>query len=36
MKETEELFAVITGIILSTKRRSLKGIRIKAEAEFTF
>jgi four helix bundle protein len=25
MKETEELFAVITGIILSTKGRSLKG-----------
>jgi four helix bundle protein len=25
MKETEELFAVITGIILSTKRRGLKG-----------
>jgi four helix bundle protein len=24
MKETEELFAVITGIILSTKRRSVK------------
>ncbi len=25
MKETEELFAVITGIIVSTKRGSLKG-----------
>jgi four helix bundle protein len=25
MEETEELFAVITGIILSTKRGSLKG-----------
>jgi four helix bundle protein len=25
MKETEELFAVITGIILSAKRRGLKG-----------
>ena len=25
MKETEELFAVITGIILSTKGKSLKG-----------
>jgi len=25
LKETEELFAVITGIILSTKRGSLKG-----------
>lgn len=35
MKETEELFAVITGIILSAKGRGVKGKieRVKAEGE---